>query len=138
MKCPAALILAFAALALAACNGLYGDDEFAHYVQRTDKITLSAGDAKEVNIATQTIHPWPPGVGDPRIAANGERMQRAIDRYRRGPGTESGKSMAVGAAVGAPVTDPAAAAGGAPAGGAASAGAAAGGAAPGGAAPGGY
>src|ERR1700688_1438480 len=79
MNYPAALILAFAALALAACNGLYGDDQFAHYVQRADKITLSAGDAKEVNIATQTIHPWPPGVGDPRIAANGERMVRAID-----------------------------------------------------------
>ena len=137
MNYPAALILAFAALALAACNGLYGDDQFAHYVQRADKITLSAGDAKEVNIATHTIHPWPPGVGDPRIAANGDRMVRAIDRYRRGPGTESGRSQSVGPAVGAPVTDPAATSGGAaPA--AALGGAAAGGAAPGGAAPGGY
>jgi len=137
MKCPAALILAFAALALAACNGLYGDDEFAHYVQRTDKITLSAGDAKEVNIATQTIHPWPPGVGDPRIAANGERMQRAIDRYRGGPGAVTDKSSAVGAAVGWPVHTPTTAPGSTPPA-AALGGAAAGGAAPGGAAPGGY
>src|ERR1700688_1621622 len=106
MKWHAALILAASALALAACNGLYGDDEFAHYLQRSDKITLSAGDAKEVNIATHTIHPWPRGVGDPRIAANGERMQRAIDRYRAGPGAESDKSSAVGEAVGWPVHTP--------------------------------
>ncbi len=132
MKCAAALILAFAALALAACNGLYGDDEFAHYLQRSDKITLSAGDAKEVNIATHTIHPWPPGVGDPRIAANGERMQRAIDRYRAGPGAGSERPQAVGAAVGWPVHAPTTAPGSAaPA-------AAPGGAAAGGASPGGY
>jgi hypothetical protein len=109
MKYLAALILLAATLSLGACDGLYGDDEFARYMQRSDKITLSAGDAKEVNAATQTIHPWPRGVGDPRISANGERMERAIDRYRRGPGTESGRSQAVGAAVGAPVTAPAAA-----------------------------
>ena len=109
MKWPAALILAASALSLGACNGLYGDDELARYVQRSDKITLSAGDAKNVNAATHTIDPWPRGVGDPRIAANGERMQRAIDRYRRGPGTEGGKRDAVGAAVGAPVVAPAAA-----------------------------
>jgi hypothetical protein len=133
MKWHAALILAVAAVSLAACNGLYGDDEFARYLQRSDNLTLSAGDAKEVNIATHTIHPWPPGVGDPRIAANGERMQRAIDRYRAGPGAASDKTQAVGEAVGWPVHTPTTAPGGAAAGGAA-----AGGAAPGGAAPGGY
>jgi hypothetical protein len=82
MKYPAALILAAAAVSLGACNGLYGDDELARYVQRSDKITLSAGDAKEVNAATHTIHPWPRGVGDPRISANGEKMVHAIERYR--------------------------------------------------------
>jgi hypothetical protein len=78
----AAPLLAAASLSLGACNGLYGDDEFARYVQRSDKITLSAGDAKEVNAATHTIHPWPRGVGDPRIPANGEKMVHAIERYR--------------------------------------------------------
>ncbi len=82
MKCAAALILAAAALSLGACDGLYGDDEFARYVQRSDKITLSAGDAKEVNAATHTIHPWPRGVEDPRILGNGENMVHAIERYR--------------------------------------------------------
>ena len=132
MKCAAALILAFAALALAACDGLYGDDELARYLQRSDKITLSAGDDKEVNIATHTIRPWPRGVGDPRIAANGERMQRAIDRYRGGPGAENERPSAVGPAVGWPVHTPTTAPGSAaPA-------AAPGGAAAGGAASGGY
>ena len=84
MKCSAALILAAAALSLGACSGLYGDDELAHYVQRSDKITLGAGDAKEVNAVTHTIHPWPRGVGDPRISVNGERMVRAIAGYRKG------------------------------------------------------
>ena len=103
-------ILAAAALTLGGCKsdgGLYGDDELARYAQRSDKITLSAGDAKEVNAAAHTIHPWPRGVNDRRIAANGERMARAVDRYRRGPGAENDRPKAVGAAVGAPVQAPA-------------------------------
>lgn len=87
MKWPAALILAASALSLGACNGLYGNDELARYVQRSDQITLSDGDAKKVNAATHTIDPWPRGVGDPRISANGERMVHAIERYRRGAAT---------------------------------------------------
>lgn len=107
MKCPTALILAASALSLGACNGLYGNDELARYVQRSDQITLSAGDAKEVNAATHTIDPWPRGVGDPRIPANGERMVHAVERYRRGPANTAaanpapGAAAAPGAAVGA-------------------------------------
>jgi hypothetical protein len=71
------------ALALGGCSGLWGDDEFERYAQRTDRITLSAGDAKEVNAATHMLTPWPPGVGDRRIVADGARMQRAIERYHR-------------------------------------------------------
>jgi hypothetical protein len=70
-------------LAASGCSGLWGDDEFERYAQRTDRITLSAGDAKEVNAAAHMLTPWPPGVGDRRIVADGARMQRAIDRYRR-------------------------------------------------------
>jgi hypothetical protein len=84
MKVLAALFLAAAALQVGACS-LYGDDELTRYIQRSDKITLSAGDAKDVNATTHTIDPWPRGVGDRRIPANGERMVRAVERYRKGP-----------------------------------------------------
>jgi hypothetical protein len=71
-------------LMLGGCSGLWGYDEFERYTQRTDAITLSAGDAKQVNAITHTYDPWPPGVGDRQLLADGVRMQRAIDRYRRG------------------------------------------------------
>jgi hypothetical protein len=109
MKWPAALILAGSAVSLGACNGLYGDDELARYVQRSDKVTLSAGDAKDVNATTHTLDPWPPGVTNRRIPANGERMVHAIERYRRGPAQAApanpvaaiGAAPAPGAAAGA-------------------------------------
>ncbi len=73
-----------AALSVGGCSGLWGDDEFERYTQRTDSITMSAGDAKQVNAVTHMYDPWPPGVGDRRIVADGVRMQRALERYRRG------------------------------------------------------
>ena len=95
-------MLALCAVLLGACGGLYGDDELARYAQRSDKITLSAGDAKNVNAVTHTIDPWPPGVHDPRIPANGERMVHGIERYRRGPPQPgSPPPGAIGAAAGA-------------------------------------
>ena len=57
-----------------------GADE---YLQRTDTITMSAGNAKEVNSAIHTIDPWPPHVYDRRIPANGARMTGAIQRYQQ-------------------------------------------------------
>jgi hypothetical protein len=72
------------ALLLGGCSGLWGDDEVARYAQRTDRITMSAGDAKEVNAVTHMLTPWPPGVGDRWIVTDGTRMQRAIERYHRG------------------------------------------------------
>jgi hypothetical protein len=72
------------AFMVAGCSGLWGDDEFERYSQRTDAITMSAGDAKEVNAATHMYSPWPPGVGDRRIVADSAHMQRALERYRRG------------------------------------------------------
>jgi hypothetical protein len=71
-------------LMVAGCSGLWGDDEFERYTQRTDSITMSAGDAKEVNAVTHMYSPWPPGVGDRRIVADSAHMQRALERYRRG------------------------------------------------------
>src|SRR6266566_4847387 len=50
----------------------------------TDRITMSSGDAKEVNAVTHMYTPWPPGVSDRRIVTDGAHMQRALERYRRG------------------------------------------------------
>jgi hypothetical protein len=72
-----------AALLVGGCSGLWGDDELERYAQRTDRLTMSAGDAKEVNAVTHMLHPWPRGVEDRRIVADGTRMQHAVERYRR-------------------------------------------------------
>ena len=89
MNFPVASLLMLSVLPVAACGGLYGNDEFARYAQRSDKVTLSAGDAKSVNATTHVLDPWPPGVNNRRIPANGERMVRAIERYRRGGSTQA-------------------------------------------------
>jgi hypothetical protein len=70
-----------AIVSLGACNGLAGDDEMERYFQRSDSITLSAGDAKQVNAVTHTIHPWPRGVGDRRIVYDARRVGSAVNRY---------------------------------------------------------
>jgi hypothetical protein len=62
----------------------WDQDPFAIYFQRSDKITLGAGNAKEVNAATHVIDPWPRYVGNRRIPGNGDRLSRAVERYRQG------------------------------------------------------
>jgi len=42
---------------------------------------MSAGDAKQVNAVTHTIHPWPRYVGDRRIAYDARRVGAAVTRY---------------------------------------------------------
>ena len=70
------------------------------YTQRADKVTLTAGNAKEVNSRIHEVDPWPRYVGNTRIAANGEVMARAVERYRRHSprplATESTSSVSVG------------------------------------------
>ena len=73
-----------AVFTLGACNGLAGDDEMDRYFQRSDTITLSAGDAKQANAVTHTINPWPSYVGDRRIVADAAKTRGAIVRYRSG------------------------------------------------------
>lgn len=51
------------------------------YFQRSDSITMTAGDAKQVNAVTHTIHPWPRYVGDRRIAYDARRVGAAVTRY---------------------------------------------------------
>jgi hypothetical protein len=95
-------------------------DSIQEYTQRADKLTLSAGNAQEVNSRIQVIDPWPRYVGNTRIVANGERMADAVYRYRCGKPappplqpvststtTTSGSqgSVAAPASVGRPGTD---------------------------------
>ena len=70
-----------ALITIGSCNGLAGHDEMDRYFQRSDTITLSAGDAKQANAVTHTIHPWPPGVGDRRIVSDARRVGAAVTRY---------------------------------------------------------
>ena len=81
------MFFAAAAAALAGC-GYYGNDEGVRYLQRKDTVTLSAGDASRANAVAQTIHPWPPGVGNRNIPMEGSKAVRAIECYRQGPGQE--------------------------------------------------
>ena len=73
-----------AVFTLGSCNGLAGNDEMDRYFQRSDTITMSAGNAKQVNAVTHTINPWPSYVGDRRIMVQAGRTQGAIARYRSG------------------------------------------------------
>ena len=69
------------ALSLGGCYGLYGHDEIDRYFQRSGTITMSAGDAKQTNAVTHTITPWPPYVGDRRLAYDARRVGSAVTRY---------------------------------------------------------
>ncbi|MBR1167077.1 hypothetical protein ACNJYD_11205 [Bradyrhizobium sp. DASA03005] len=71
----------FAPFLLGGCYGVAGHDEVDRYFQRSDTITMSAGNAKEVNAVTHTIHPWPRYVGDRRIAYDARRVGSAVTRY---------------------------------------------------------
>jgi hypothetical protein len=75
------LLIVVAALSLGGCYGLAGDDEMSRYLQRSDSITMSAGDAKQVNAVTHTINPWPRYVQDRRIASDARRTGAAVQRY---------------------------------------------------------
>jgi hypothetical protein len=70
-----------APLLLGGCYGVAGHDEVDRYFQRSDTITMSAGNAKEVNAVTHTINPWPGYVGDRRIASDARRVGAAVTRY---------------------------------------------------------
>ncbi|WFU38797.1 hypothetical protein QA640_30930 [Bradyrhizobium sp. CB82] len=74
-------LVLLAVLPLGGCYGLYGHDEVDRYFQRSDTITMSAGDAKEVNAVTHTIHPWPRYVGNRRLAYDARRTSAAVNRY---------------------------------------------------------
>ena len=62
----------------------WDQDPFAMYFQRSDTVTLGAGNARDVNAATHVIDPWPRYVGNRRIPGNGDRLSRAVTRYNQG------------------------------------------------------
>jgi len=70
---PIAAVLASAAL-LGGCADVYWD--------RRDTVAFQSGDATESNKAVQIIDPWPRVAANRRMEADGERMQRAMERYR--------------------------------------------------------
>jgi ABC-type uncharacterized transport system auxiliary subunit len=73
-------LLTALAAGLAGC--MHAEDSMTQYIQRTDKVALGAGNAKEANAAIHVIDPWPRASADRRIPANGERMAGAYERYR--------------------------------------------------------
>ncbi|MCP8937856.1 hypothetical protein NK718_04960 [Alsobacter sp. SYSU M60028] len=79
-------------LALGGCNT---------YWERSDTISSTAGDAVAANMVMQMTDPWPPNSRNTNIPFDGERMQRAVERYRAGgsgggasaPGVSTGPSQ---------------------------------------------
>src|SRR5262245_48476495 len=70
---PALAALALGAM-LGACSDLYFD--------RRETVSFHAGDAAASNVAAQMVDPWPPYASNRRIEHNGERAQKAAERYR--------------------------------------------------------
>jgi len=55
------------------------------YRERRETIMLGTGDAVAANRAIHTIDPWSPASRRPATPHDGERIARAVERYRRGP-----------------------------------------------------
>jgi hypothetical protein len=66
-------VLAFGAM-LGGCADIYYD--------RRDSVSFHAGDAVETNKVAHIIDPWPKAAANRNIEYDGQRMQRAIERYR--------------------------------------------------------
>jgi hypothetical protein len=69
------VLLAALGGALGGCSDIYYD--------RRETVALGADDHIAVNSVEQMVDPWPRYVGNKNIAFNGERMQGAVERYRR-------------------------------------------------------
>jgi hypothetical protein len=67
------------ALAVAALLGGCADI----YYDRRETVTFHAGDAVASNKIVHMIDPWPRAAANRNIESNGERMQRAVERYRK-------------------------------------------------------
>ena len=65
-------------LLLAGCAQAYQD-----YTVRRETISQNGGDAIAANRVTHMVDPWSRASADATIAYNGEKMQSAVERYRR-------------------------------------------------------
>jgi hypothetical protein len=80
MTCPGKILrILAAAVALSPLLGACTSDI---YYDRRESVTFQAGDAVEANKVAHIIDPWPPAAANRRLEADGQRMQRAIERYR--------------------------------------------------------
>jgi len=77
----AAMVLGFASLA-GGCSVHSDLIDPNGYLDRRETISLHAGDAVATNKVTQMVDPWPAHSADNNIAFNGDRMQKAVERYR--------------------------------------------------------
>jgi hypothetical protein len=69
-----AFVAALLCAVLAGCSDIYFD--------RRETIALGADDHKATDEVVQMVDPWPPQVGNRRIAFDGNKMQTAVERYR--------------------------------------------------------
>jgi hypothetical protein len=53
------------------------------YLVRRETVSQNGGDAFASNRATQMVDPWSRASADKTIAFNGEKMQTAVERYRK-------------------------------------------------------
>ncbi len=60
---------------LAGCSDIYYD--------RRETVALGADDAVAANQVTQMVDPWPQYSNNNNLTFNGERMQRAVECYRK-------------------------------------------------------
>ena len=86
--------------ALAVCAALAGCSNY--YFDRRDTVSMSAGDAHASNRVTHMVDPWPRASGNRNIAFNGQTMQAAVERYRRGKVTRPVNATTSSASYGAP------------------------------------
>jgi hypothetical protein len=77
LKRPVLLTLLVTAVGgvLGGCSDIYYD--------RRETVALGADDHIAVNRVAQMVDPWPRYVGDKNIAFDGQRMQAAVERYRK-------------------------------------------------------
>src|SRR6516165_165009 len=75
MGCKTLLALPVLGTLLSGCSDIYFD--------RRETVALGANDHIASNMVSQMVDPWPRYVGNKNIAFNGERMQAAVERYRR-------------------------------------------------------
>ncbi len=93
------------------------DDPFSDYLQRSQSISLGAGNANDANEAIQTITPWPRHAFHRRVHVQGrqavdsiQRMYRVPDPFeQQGAGASGGETSGAGTSAGtsptgAPVT----------------------------------